>query len=48
MMSGILATLSVLEIEVLYTKVYDFTASVHVVTNKISSGNSNYVVDVVL
>ena len=43
-----LATLVFLKISIFWTKGYDVIISVHDVTNKILSHNSNYVVDVVM
>ena len=40
-----MATLGLLEIKVVWKKVYDVVISVHHVTNKISSRDLNYIVD---
>ena len=48
MMSGKLATLVLLKIKVFWNKVYDVLISVHDVTNKMLSCESNYIVDVVM
>ena len=47
-MSAELATPSLLETKVFWNKDYDFIICVHDVTNKILSGDSNYIVDVVI
>ena len=46
MKSAKLATLGLLKIKVFWNKGYDFIISVHDVTNKIFSRDSNYIVDV--
>ena len=48
MMSAKLATLGLLKIKVFWNKGYDVIISVHDVTNKILSRDSNYIVDVVM
>ena len=48
MMSAKMATLVFLKINIFWNKVYDVMVSVHDVTNKILSRNSNYIVDVVM
>ena len=48
MMTAKLATLGLLKINVFWNKVYDVTISVHDVTNKTLSRESNYTVDVVI
>ena len=48
MMSAKMATLGLLKIKVFWNKGYDVIISVHDVTNKILSRNSNYIVDVVM
>ena len=48
MMSAKMATLDILKIKVFLNKGYDVLISVHVVTNKISSRESSYIVDVVV
>ena len=48
MMTAKLATLGLLKINVFWNKVYDVTISVHDVTNKTLSRESNYIVDVVI
>ena len=48
MMSAKLATLGILKIKIFWDKGYDVIAAVHVVTNNILSGDSNYIVDVVM
>ena len=48
MMSVKLATLSHLKIKVFWNKGYDVIVSVHEVTNKILSHDSNFIVDVVM
>ena len=47
MMSAKIATLGFLEINIFWNKGYDVIMSVHDVTNKILSRDSNYTVDVV-
>ena len=48
MMSSKLAILGLLKVNVFWNEGYDFIISVHDVTNKISSRDSNYIVDVVM
>ena len=48
MMSAKMATLGLLKIKVFWNKGYDVIISVHDVTNKILSRDSNYIVDVVM
>ena len=48
MMAAKMATLGLLKIKVLWNKVYDVIISVHDVTNKISSRDSNYAADLVM
>ena len=48
MISTKLATPGLLKIKVFWSKGYDVIISVHDVTNKILSHDSNYIVDVVL
>ena len=48
MMSAKLATLGLLKIKVFWNKGYDVIISVHDVTNKILSRDSNYIIDVVM
>ena len=48
MMPAKLATLGLLKIKVFRNKGYDFLISVHDVTNKTLSRDSNYIVDVVM
>ena len=48
MISSKLATLGLLKIKVFRKKSYDIINSVHDVTNKILSRDSNYIVDVVM
>ena len=48
MMSAKLATLGLLKIIVFWNKGYDVIISVHDVTSKILSRDSNYIVDVVM
>ena len=43
-----LGTLGILTVNIFWNKCYDVIASVHDVTNKILSCNSNYIVDVVM
>ena len=47
-MSAKLATQSLRKVKVTWTKSYDVTISVHDVTNKILSCDSNYIVDVII
>ena len=47
-MSAKLATLGLLKIKVFWNKGYDVIISVHDITNKILSHNSNYIVDAVI
>ena len=47
-MSAKMASLGLLKIKVFWNKGYDVIISVHDVTNKILSRNSNYIVDVVM
>ena len=47
-MSAKVATLGLIKIKVLWGKDYDVIISVHDVTNKILSCNTNYIVDVVM
>ena len=48
MMPAKLATPAHIEIKVFWNKVYDVTICVHGVTNKVLSGDSNYIVDAVM
>ena len=48
MMSAKLATLGVLKIKVFWNKGYNVLISIHDVTSKTSSHDTNYVVDVVM
>ena len=48
MISATMATLGFLKIKVFLNKGYDFITSVHDLTNKILSFESNYLVDVVM
>ena len=48
MMTAKLATLGILEIKIFWNKSYDVIISVHDVTNKILSRESNYTVNVVM
>ena len=48
MMSAKMATLGLLKIKVFWNKGYDVIISVHDVTNKILSSDSNYIIDVVM
>ena len=48
MISPKMATLVLLKIKVFWNNSYDVTISVHDVTNKILSRDSNYIVDVVM
>ena len=48
MMSAKMATLDLLKIKVFWNKDYDVTISVHDVTSKILSRDSNYIVGVVM
>ena len=48
MMSAKIATLGLLKIKVFWNKGYDVIISVHDVTNKILSRDSNYIIDVVM
>ena len=48
MMPAILSTPAHIEIKVFWNKVYDVTICVHGVTNKVLSGDSNYIVDAVM
>ena len=48
MMSSKMATLGLLKIRVFLNKVYDAIISLHGVTNKFVSGDSNYITDVVM
>ena len=48
MMLAKLATLDLLKTKVFWNKSYDITISVHNANNKISSRDSNYIVDVVI
>ena len=48
MMSAKLATLGLLKAKIFWNKSYDVTTSVCNVTSKISSRDSNYIVDVVM
>ena len=47
-MSAKMATLGLLEIKIFWNKVYDVLTFVNEVTNKILSGESNYIVDVIM
>ena len=47
MMSAKIAALGLLKIKVFWNEGYDVVISVHDVTNKILSGNSDYIVDAV-
>ena len=48
MMSAKLATLGLVKIKLFWNKGYDVIISVHDVTNKVLSRNSNYIVDGVM
>ena len=48
MMQPKIASLDLLKIKLFWNKVYDITTSVHDVTNKILSRDSNYIVDAVM
>ena len=48
MMSAKIATLGLLKLKVFWNKAYDVITSVHEITNKILSCDSNYIVDLVL
>ena len=48
MISAKMATLDLLKLKVLWSKGYDVMTSVHDVTNKILSCDSNYIVNVVM
>ena len=48
MMSGKMATLDLLEIKIFWNKGYDVLTFINEVTNKILSGESNYIVDVIM
>ena len=48
MMSAKMATPDLLKIRVFWNKVYDVIISVHDVTNKFLSRDSNYIIDVVM
>ena len=48
MMSAKMATLGLLEIKIFWNKVYDVLTFINEVTNKILSGESNYIVDVIM
>ena len=48
MMSAKMATLGLLEIKIFWNKVYDVLTFITEVTNKILSGESNYIVDVIM
>ena len=48
MMSAKMATPGLLKIKVFWNKGYDVIISVHDVTNKILSRDSNYIIDVVM
>ena len=48
MMSAKVATLGLLKIKVFWNKGYDVMISVHDITNKILSRESNYIVDIVM
>ena len=48
MMSAKMATLGLLEIKIFWNKGYDVLTFVNEVTNKILSGESNYIVDVIM
>ena len=48
MMSTKMAALALLKVKVFWNKGYDVIISVHDVTNKILSHDSNYIVDVVM
>ena len=48
MMSAEIATSGLLKIKVFWNKGYDVIISVHDVTNKILSRDSNYIIDVVM
>ena len=48
MMSAKMATLGLLKIMVFQNKGYEVITSVHYVTNKVLSSDSNYLVDVVM
>ena len=48
MMSAKMATLGLLKIKVFWNEGYDVITSVHDITNKILSGESNYIVHLVM
>ena len=48
MMPAKMATLGLLKIKVFWNKVYDIIISVYGVTNKISLGESNYIVNAII
>ena len=48
MMSAKLASQDALETKIFWNKIYDFIISVHDNTSKILSGDSNYVIDLVM
>ena len=48
MMSAKMATLGLLEIKIFWNKGYEVLNFVNEVTNKILSGESNYIVDVIM
>ena len=48
MMSAKSATLDFLKIKVFWSKCYDFIIPVHDVTSEILSGDSNFIVDIVM
>ena len=48
MMSAELATLGLLQIKVIWNKIYDVIMSLYDITNKILSRNSDYIIEVVM
>ena len=48
MMPAKMATLGLLKIKVFWNKVYDVIISVYGVTNKISLGESNYIINAII
>ena len=48
MMSAKMAALGLLKMTVFWNKVYDVIISIHDVTNKILSRDSNYIVDTIM
>ena len=48
MMSAEVATLGLLKIKVFWNKGYDVKSSAHDLTNKVLSGESNYILDLIM